>query len=98
MFLQYKDGSVESIPISKTSYQNKVLLAHAPALDLVLGYNSFARTTFLVTSNTDNRKTAFILTEKSPKGVMTSELKAINYDARYYQNDKDLINSVITDI
>lgn len=98
MFLQYKDGSVESIPISKTSYQNKVLLAHAPAMDLVLGYNSFARTTFLVTSNTDNRKTAFILTEKSPKGVMTSELKAINYDARYYQNDKDLINSVITDI
>lgn len=98
MFLQYKDGSVESIPISKTSYQNKVLLAHAPAMDLVLDYNSFARTTFLVTSNIDNRKTAFILTEKSPKGIMTSELKAINYDARYYQNDKDLINSVITDI
>lgn len=97
MFLQYKDGSVESISISKTSYQNKVMLAHAPAMDLVLGYDSFARTTFLITSNIDNRKTAFILTEKSPKGVMTSELKAINYDARYYQNDKDLINSVITD-
>lgn len=97
IFLQYKDGSVESIPITKTSIANKIILARAPLMSLVLDPSCYARTTFLITSNTDTRKTAFILTEKSPKGLMTSDLKAINYDARYYQNDKDLINAIISD-
>ena len=97
IFLQYSDGSVESMPITKGNTSNKIILNHAPVLPLVTNFNAYAKTTFVIASNSDPRKTAFILLEKSPKGTMTSELKAVNYDARYYQNDKDLINGVIVD-
>lgn len=36
-----------------------------------------------------------LVSEKSPKEKMTIEVKAVNYDARYYGNDKDFINGVI---
>lgn len=95
IFLQFTDGTVQSIPITKTLSKNVVLLNSAPSLPLALDFNLYAKTTFIITSNNDTRKTAFILTEKSPKGVMTSDIKAINYDVRYYQNDKDVINGII---
>ena len=97
IFLQYKDGTVESIPITKTDSLNKVVLDRAPLMSLALDSNLFARTTFIITSNDDTRKTAFILTEKTPKGILTSEVKAVNYDSRYYQNDLDFINGIVID-
>ena len=97
IFLQYSDGTVDSMGITKTSTANKILLEHLPSISLALTNELYARTTFVITSNNDHRKTAFILTEKTPKGIMTSEIKAINYDDRYYSNDKDLINGVIVD-
>lgn len=97
IFLQYKDGTVESMPVTKTSIANKVLLDHAPLMPLATNYDLYAKTTFIITANNDTRKTAFILVEKTPNSQMTSNLKAINYDARYYQNDSDFINGVIVD-
>jgi len=96
IFLQYYDGTTNSIPITKTSVKNKIILNSAPNLPLVTDYDRFAKTTFIVTSNTDTRTMAFIVTEKTPKGVLTSTLKATNYDERYYQNDKDYINGIIS--
>lgn len=89
IFLQMTDGTVESIPIVKSTLENHVLLTRAPALPLALGTDLFAKTTFLISSNDDIVNTAFILTEKQPKGVLTCEVTAINYDERYYQNDLD---------
>ena len=89
IFLQHKDGSVESMPITKTSTKNKVILSQAPISALALDADLFARATFIITDNNDPRRSAFILTEKSPKSVMTSNLKAVNYDERYYQADND---------
>jgi len=97
IFLQGSDGTVESMPITKTSISNKILLSRAPLLPLVYDSNMYSKTTFVITSNTDTRKTAFILAEKSPKGTTTSQLKAVNYDDRYYANDLDLINAIITE-
>jgi len=96
IFLQYSDGTVDNIPIVKTAFSNKVLLLRTPSMPLALDFDLYAKTTFIISPNNDTRKTAFILTEKSPKGVMTSELKAINYESRYYQNDKDFINNIIS--
>lgn len=97
IFLQYIDGTVESMPISKTDTANKIILSQAPSMPLALDSDLYARTTFLITPNNDTRKTAFILTEKNPKSIMTSDIKGVNYDARYYFNDLDLINSIITE-
>lgn len=93
MFLQLYDGTVESIGITKTSVKNKVILDRAPLLNLIYDSAFYARTTFLITSNDDYRQSAFILTEKSPQGTMTCNLKAINYDDRYYQNDLDFVEN-----
>ena len=96
IFLQKYDGTIESIPITKTNVKNKVLLNHAPSFELVTGFDAYAKTTFIITSNDDTRKTSFILTEKKPKGVMTANLTAMNYTDLYYQNDTDYINNIIS--
>jgi len=95
IFLQRFDGSIESIEIEKTTEQNKILLLSAPSFNLVLDPEKYSKTTFLITQNNDFEKNHFVLTEKTPKGIFVSEITAINYDSRYYSNDKDFINNLI---
>ena len=96
IFLQKYDGSIESVPITKTLNKNKIILNHAPTFEIITDFDTYAKTTFIISSNDDPRKTAFILTEKKPKGVMTNNLTAINYTDLYYQNDTDYINNIIS--
>lgn len=42
-------------------------------------------------------KLPFLVTERTPAGRMTSTVRAANYDARYYANDKDYILGLITE-
>jgi hypothetical protein len=41
------------------------------------------------------KQRAFLVSSKSPAARMTSDVRAVNYDARYYANDLDFINGVI---
>jgi len=90
IFLQHYDGSVESIPISNRgtgSYE--VLLAQPPNLPLVLQDDAYANTTYMIVANDDTISKAFLVTERSSNGDLTTKITATNYDARYYQNDTD---------
>jgi len=89
IFLQNTNGIVESVGITKTSEANKVLLNASPSFSIVTDPLCFAKTTFAIVENDTNPPMAFLITEKSPDDVMTVSLSAVNYDSRYYQNDKD---------
>lgn len=95
IFLQLYDGTTQSIVVTAGSAPNKVVLATAPLLDLVVADNTFARTTYLIVGDEEKQQTAFLLTEKSANAGLTSTVTCTNYDNRYYANDPDFTNGVI---
>jgi hypothetical protein len=97
IFLQLYDGTVESIAITAGSEQNEVILGSAPSLSLVTGSEMTARTTYIIVGANESAQRAFLVAEKSPSGKMTSKVRGVNYDARYYGNDLDFINDLVED-
>lgn len=95
IFLQYPDGTVESIGITAGSDSYRVVLANAPAVGLSLDVDNFARTTYLIVGSTETNLNAFLISEKQPTANFTSTVTAINYDLRYYDNDKDHENGIV---
>jgi hypothetical protein len=95
IFLQLYDGTVESIPITAGTQENQVFLESAPLLPLVTNYESYAKTTYIIVGEHQTAQ-AFLVSERTVSGKMTSNVSAINYDERYYANDSDYINGVIT--
>jgi hypothetical protein len=97
IFLQLTDGTIQSIDITAGSAPNKVVLGSAPSLSLVYDKTKFTQTTYIITDDTESRSAAFLLTEKAPQDGMLYQLKAINYDDRYYAHDNDFIDDLITE-
>ena len=95
MFLQLYDGTVQGIAITPGPIAASAVLAVAPFLQLSISSSLYARTTYIIVSNTDVRKRAFLVTEKITQENMTSKIRASNYDARFYERDKDFINGLI---
>lgn len=90
------DGANPPPVVSGTGPSRTVQLIQAPRLALNLADDAFARTTYILTKATDARTASpFLLVEKESQGKLTSRLKAVNYDDRYYQNDDDYTTGVI---
>ncbi len=89
IFLQLYDGSVDSIPISAGSTDRKVILSEAPTLPLVLDEAKYARTTYMIVSEDEEDRAAFLVQEKDAKKGGIYGIKAVNYDDRYYAHDQD---------
>ena len=97
IFLQHKDGTVESIGVTQGTAANKVVLATAPAQPLLIDPTTFVQaTTYLIALPNQPRTSAFLVTEKQFEDNQTYSLKAMNYDDRYYANDLDFINGILT--
>lgn len=77
------------------SITTQVILAGAPSLPVVTDDNSFAKTGYIIVDNVQARSAAFLLSEKTPQDGMTYQVKAINYDDRYYFNDQDFIHGIV---
>ena len=97
MFLQLSDGTIESIGVTAGATARQVVLAHAPRLPMALDDDLYARTTFMLVGNSEPRENAFLVSEKTSQSNFTSIVRAVNYDSRYYANDKDLINGVVNE-
>ena len=95
IFLQHTDGMIESMPVTAGATARQVVLSRAPRLPLALDDDLYARATFILVGNTEPRENAFLVSEKSSQSNFTSVVRAVNYDARYYGNDKDFINGII---
>lgn len=97
IFLQLSDATVESIPVSVGNGNKKVILQTAPRLPLVTNSENYAKTVYQIVASDDTRQLAFIVSEKEPDTTYTNTIRAINYDSRYYANDKDFINGIISE-
>lgn len=96
IFLQLSDGTVQRIAVTPGVHNDEVVLAEAPTLPLVLDAESFATTTYVVASSEGSRAAApFIVTEKEELEDGRYRISAVNYDERYYQNDKDHIDGLV---
>lgn len=97
LFLQLYDGTLDAIPVTPGSSADKVVLNRAPRLPLALDDDLYARTTFILVGNSEPRENAFLVSEKDSQSNFTSVVRAVNYDARYYANDKDFSTGVINE-
>lgn len=95
--LQHYDGTTENILITAGSASNKVLLGSEPALPLSTAKDNFAKATYIIVGNEEQQQIAFLMQEREQQSQLTHTVKAINYDDRYYANDLDYINEVITE-
>jgi len=95
VFLQYPNGTVESIGISEGASPNEIILDSLPSEELALDEDLYARTTYWIVGSTDARERAFLVTEKSYQSNFTSAVKALNYDERYYAHDADFVNDIV---
>lgn len=96
IFIQHHDKTVQAVGVAPGADKFKAVLAAPPTSALSLDAENFAVATYQIVGNNEPRGSAFLLTDKSPKSNFTLTLKAINYDARYYAKDKDLIEGVIS--
>lgn len=97
LFLQLYDGTLDAITVTPGSSADKVVLNRAPRLPLALDDDLYARTTFILVGNSEPRENAFLVSEKDSQSNFTSVVRAVNYDARYYANDKDFSTGVINE-
>jgi hypothetical protein len=87
--LQLPSGVVQRINCTPGVDNNHVVLSQAPQEALVVDDDSWAKTTYQITPASDNGPPSwFILTQKGGYNKQTVPLQAINYDKRYYQDDK----------
>lgn len=93
--LQHLNRSVETMLVTQGVDEYSLVLERLPVLPLVVKseYDEYAK--YSITFSTEKDSEAFLITEKSHSGPFESEVTAINYDTRYYSNDKDHINNLI---
>lgn len=94
--LQLKDGSVDVIDIVSQIDDFQIQIARIPLIPLVMSYGSkVVNATYSITKANEVESEAYLIQEKSPSATFESSVSAIQYDSRYYSNDKDHINNLI---
>lgn len=91
--LQLKTGVVDVVDIVQQIDDYHVEIARIPLMPLVV--DGVAHATFSITLATEANFDAYLIEEKDPNATFESTVRAIQYDPRYYQNDKDHINELI---
>lgn len=92
IFFQHWNRTTESIRIAKVEGA-VITLERAPSLELAADNMNYVNSMYIIEeSDSVSRNKQFILQEKSPSENMQVEVKAINYDSRYYDNDHDYMN------
>lgn len=91
IFLQNSDGIVESMAVQSGGSSRLALLSATPRTPIILRGEGYNPTGYILGQGTSPRQAQpFLVTEKGvPNDDGTIPLTAINYDARYYQNDLD---------
>lgn len=94
-FLQLYDGTVESLRVVPGAYPTQVILSTAPRLSLVLEKDNFARTVYSIVEEEDIDADTFLVTGVDYKDSLTATVTCVNYDDRYYDNDRDYFTGMI---
>lgn len=91
--LQLKNCTVDVIEIVGQVSHYQIEVARIPMLPLVT--SGVAHAVFDITEAIELEADAYLINEKTGKGVFESSISAMAYDRRYYPNDKDYINGLI---
>jgi len=95
--LQLPNGSIETMQVAQGSDDWHLVLERLPTLPLVTSWDGkVAPTVYSITLSQNKDSEAYLVSEKSPSGTFESQITAINYDTRYYKNDSDYLNNLIT--
>uniref|UniRef100_UPI0024DE80B7 host specificity factor TipJ family phage tail protein n=1 Tax=Acinetobacter pittii TaxID=48296 RepID=UPI0024DE80B7 len=97
IYLQMGDGSVDLIPITSGSAKNKVVLGRLPSGALKLSSDDFVNTMYTVVNDDTKDSLPFLVAKKDPVDKFSNTITAVNYDVRYYLNDKDFIDLPVDD-
>lgn len=95
--LQMADGSIDIIGIDNCGDDNyHVILNTAPSMSLVTDDDRF-HTLYAIYPIVLNHRRAklYMVSEKTFQSKSTNVIKASNFDQRFYDNDKDYVNSII---
>ena len=94
MFIQTINNGVESIAVAARD-STSVKLARLPSGE-ISGADRVVQAAYQIVSETDDNRDAYLVAQKDPSDGMTNKLLCTNYDDRYYQNDSDFIDGLIT--
>lgn len=94
MFIQTINNGVESIAVTARD-DYSVKLARLPSGE-ISGTDKVVQAVYQIVSETDDNRDAYLVAQKDPSDGMTNKLLCTNYDDRYYQNDSDFIDGLIT--
>lgn len=94
MFIQTINNGVEAIAVTARD-DYSVKLARLPSGE-ISGTDKVVQAVYQIVSETDDNRDAYLVAQKDPADGMTNKLLCTNYDDRYYQNDSDFIDGLIT--
>ncbi|WP_149931683.1 host specificity factor TipJ family phage tail protein [Acinetobacter oleivorans] len=97
IYLQMGDGSVDLLPITAGSAKNKVVLGRLPNSALKLSSDDFVNTIYTVVNDDTKDSLPYLVAKKDPVDKFSNTITAVNYDVRYYLNDKDFIDVPVDD-
>ncbi|MGS9696943.1 host specificity factor TipJ family phage tail protein, partial [Acinetobacter baumannii] len=97
IYLQMGDGTVDLIPITPGSAKNKVVLGRLPNGALKLSPDDFVNTIYTVVNDDTKGSLPYLVAKREPADQFSNTITAINYDERYYLNDKDFIDVPVDD-
>ncbi|MFA2906494.1 host specificity factor TipJ family phage tail protein [Acinetobacter pittii] len=92
IYLQMGDGSVDLIPVTAGSAKNKMILGRLPNGALKLSSDDFVNTIYTVVNDDTKDSLPYLVAKKDPVDKFSNTITAVNYDVRYYLNDKDFID------
>lgn len=92
--LQLKSGYVDAMYVTQGSTEYEFILERAPLEALVI--DGQVKTAYTITSESRMGEQKFLVATKSPSDqLMQNDVTVTNFDERFYQNDKDIINNLI---
>ncbi|OTT68167.1 hypothetical protein CAT75_17520, partial [Acinetobacter baumannii] len=97
IYLQMGDGTVDLIPVTAGSAKNKVVLDRLPNSALKLSPDDFVNTIYTVVNDDTKGSLPYLVAKREPADQFSNTITAINYDERYYLNDKDFIDVPVDD-
>lgn len=90
IFLQLADATTQAISISPTENKRQIILSESPRLSLVTSTDRFARTGYIIVGDDDVDTGMYLFTGRgSTDGLTCPDITCINYDPRFYLNDRD---------
>ena len=92
--LQIKDGIVDVVDIVRQIDDYRIEIARIPLMPLVT--QGVLHTTFSIVEAQNIEHDAYLIDEKSASSLFESNVTASSYSWRYYQNDSDFKNGLIT--